>query len=158
MNRPPPWNDFEVGLLASLLDEVIPPSPDNRVPGAGALGVADFVVSACTSDPTLSFRVRDGLSRVATTAADLGGEFRDLEAAERTAVVKTLERNAPEAFQALLRTAYTGYYSRSDIRPLFGLSSRPTQPGGYDVPDDDPEEMAELLAPVLARGRCYRPS
>ena len=83
MSRPPPWNDFEVGLLASLLDEIIPPSPDKRIPGAGALGVADFVVSACTSDPTLSIRVRDGLSRVATTSADQGGEFRDLEAAEQ---------------------------------------------------------------------------
>ncbi len=51
-----------------------------------------------------------------------------------------------------------GYYSRADIRPHFGLSDRPTQPEGYELPEDDPDELADMLAPVRARGRCYRPS
>ena len=51
-----------------------------------------------------------------------------------------------------------GYYSRADVRPQFGLSPRPTQPEGYELPEDDPDELADMLAPVRRRGRCYRPA
>ncbi len=156
MNNSPPRADLDAGLLAELLDEIIPPSPDGQVPAAGALGVDRYVISECASDPTLSTRVREVLSRAAAYADTQGKEFSDLDAARRIAIVKALEQDAAEAFPTLLRVAYMGYYSRPDVRRCFGLSAGPTQPDGYEVPDDDPGEMAELLAPVRGRGRCYR--
>ncbi|MEM7072480.1 MAG: hypothetical protein AAF418_02830, partial [Pseudomonadota bacterium] len=73
-------------------------------------------------------------------------------------LVSKLEQNHPEFFQTLLRLTYMGYYSRPDIRVLFGLSEKPTHPDGYQVPADDPKIMAELLAPVRSRPSCYRPT
>jgi len=158
VTAPVPWCEAEGRLLGALLDEIVPASADGRVPGAGALGVADYLAGTAADDPALAALFREGLARAAALAEARGTAFGALDAAGRVAVVATLEREAPEAFAALLRHAYMGYYGRADVRPLFGLSSRPTQPEGYAVPDDDPDELAALLAPVRARGRCYRPS
>ena len=95
---------------------------------------------------------------LAALAEARGANFDDLDAAGRIAVVEALEQEAPDAFTALLWHTYMGYYSRADVRPHFGLSDRPTQPEGYELPEDDPDELADMLAPVRARGRCYRPS
>ena len=37
------WKEDELVLLKNLLDEIIPASPDGRLPGAGALGIVDFL-------------------------------------------------------------------------------------------------------------------
>lgn len=158
MSGTPPWSKAEGRLLDALLDEIVPAGADGRVPGAGVLGVAAFLAERAADDPALADSIRKALTVTARLADDHGAHLEALDAAGRVAVVEALERESPEAFAALLRHTYMGYYSRADIRPHFGLSSRPTQPDGYAVPDDDPDEMAALLAPVRARGRCYRPS
>ena len=152
------WSEAEGRLLSALLNELVPASDDGRIPGAGALGVAAFLANKATDDPALLASVREVLTHTAGLAEARGSEFEALHAAGRVAVVEALEREVPSAFAALLRHTYMGYYSRADVRPYFGLSDRPTQPEGYTVPDDDSDEMAALLAPVRARGRCYRPA
>ncbi len=152
-----PWNEAERRLLNGLLDEIVPASADGRVPAAGTLGVVDFLASKAADDPALAALLRTVLKRAAALAESRGASFEALDAAGRIAVVEALERAEPDAFTALLQSAYMGYYSRPDVRPHFGLSDRPTQPDGYELPDDDPDELADLLAPVRARGRCYRP-
>ena len=153
-----PWSEDQGHLLTRLLDEIVPASADGRVPAAGALGIADFLVSKASADPALAASLREVLSHAAALAEARGANFDDLDAAGRNAVVEALEREAPDAFTALLWHTYMGYYSRADVRPHFGLSDRPTQPEGYELPEDDPDELADMLAPVRARGRCYRPS
>ena len=154
----PPWSEAEGGLLKALLDEVVPAGADGRVPAAGALGVARFLAERAAGDPELAALLRTLLARAEALAASRGARFAALDAAGRVAVVEGLERDAPEAFTALLWHTYMGYYSRADVRPHFGLSDRPTQPEGYELPEDDPDELADMLAPVRARGRRYRPS
>ena len=151
-----PWNEAEGRLLVSLLDEIIPASADGRVPAAGTLGVTEFLAGKAAADPSLALSISEALAHAAKLAEAQGTAFEALDAAECVAVVEALEREVPDAFAALLRHSYMGYYSRPDVRPHFGLSDRPTQPEGYAVPDDDPDEMAALLAPVRTRGRCYR--
>lgn len=158
MSGSAPWSEAEGRLLRALLDRLVPASTDGRVPAAGALGVAEYLADRASADPSLGTLFRHALTRAAALAEDHGAHFDALDTASRVAVVEVLEGDAPEAFAALVRHTYMGYYSRADVRPLFGLSSRPTQPGGYEVPGDDADEMAELLAPVRARGRCYRPA
>lgn len=159
MTGPFPFSRTETRLLAAVLDELVPASSDGgRVPAAGALGVAEFIAGKATASPDLAALLRDALQRIVCLAETRGGEFASLDRASRVSIVAALEREAPEVFAALLRNTYMGYYSRADVRPLLGLSPGPTQPEGYAVPDDDPGELASLLAPVRARGRCYRPS
>ena len=153
-----PWSEDQGRLLTGLLDVIVPASADGRIPAAGVLGIADFLVSKASADPALAVSLREVLSHAAALAEARGANFDDLDAAGRNAVVEALEREAPDAFTALLWHTYMGYYSRADIRPHFGLSDRPTQPEGYELPEDDPDELADMLAPVRARGRYYRPS
>ena len=158
MSGSSPWSEAESRLLRALLDRLVPASADGRVPAAGALGTAGYLAERASADPSLAALFRHALAHAAALAAARGADFDALDADSRDAVVEALERDAPEAFAALVRHTYMGYYSRPDVRPLFGLSPRPTQPGGYDVPADDAGEMAALLAPVRARGRRYRPA
>ena len=152
-----PWNEAERRLLNGLLDEIVPASADGRVPAAGTLGVVDFLAGKAADDPALAASLCTILTRAAALVDSHGASFDVLDAPERIAVVEALERAEPDAFKALLQSTYMGYYSRPDVRPHFGLSDRPTQPDGYELPDDDPDELDEMLAPVRARGRCYRP-
>ena len=153
-----PWSEDQGRLLTGLLDVIVPASADGRVPAAGALGIAGFLAGKASADPALAVSLHEVLSHAAALAEARGANFDDLDAAGRTAVVEALEREAADAFTALLWHTYMGYYSRADVRPHFGLSDRPTQPEGYELPEDDPDELADMLAPVRARGRCYRPS
>ena len=157
MNDRRPWNENQGHLLAGLLDEIVPASADGRVPAAGALGVAEFLAGKASADAELAASLRAVLSHAASLAEARGANFDDLDGPGRIAVVEALEGEAPDAFTVLLWHAYMGYYSRADVRPHFGLSDRPTQPEGYDLPDDDPDELAAMLAVVRARGRRYRP-
>ena len=158
MSGPRPWSEPEGRLLAAILDEIVPASADGRVPAAGALGIAEFLASRASDDPELATLLRTLLTQVEALGASHGSRFEAMDAPVRIAIVEALEREAPDAFTALLWHTYMGYYSRADVRPHFGLSPRPTQPEGYELPEDDPDELADMLAPVRARGRCYRPA
>ena len=149
-------SDSEIKLLNAVLNELIPARADGRVPGAGDLGVAAFLGRAAAADDGLAVHLRTASTTVAELVKAAGGPFEALAPENRRDLVAELESSAPEAFQALLRQTYMGYYSRPDVRVLFGLSDQPTQPNGYDMPSESPEFMAELTAPVVARGRCYR--
>lgn len=136
------WANQERARLDELLDQIIPPSADGSVPGAGQIGVGEY------------------LSRVAETDADLAIFVRDALAFETDrdphAAVVQLEGSDPAGFGAMLRHIYMGYYSRPDVRALFGLSPAPVHPKGYDVPVEPAELLAALTASVAARGPCYR--
>ena len=153
-----PWSEEQGRLLMGLLDEIVPASADGRVPAAGALPIADFLAGKAAADPALAASLREVLLRAAALCEARDASLGDLDSALRIAVVEALEREVPDAFTALLWHTYMGYYSRADVRPHFGLSDRPTQPEGYELPEDNPDELADMLAPVRARGRCYRPS
>jgi len=148
------WSEEERLLLDLVLNELIPPSDDGRIPGAGDVGVAEFFAEAerYVGDPVA--RVKIVLTGISNRAED----FSRLSRGERTTVIREVEATESKAFSALIRLAYMGYYSRSDIRPFFGLSSRPAHPDGYQVVREDEALISELTAPVRARGSIYRPS
>ncbi len=149
MNNSDLWNDSERSLLEALLDQIIPANPERNIPAAGALGVADFISGRITDDPELGCLFADGLARMAALVDDDGIHL-DAD------VVKQLEQDTPDFFAALIRQTYMGYYSRGDIRGLLGLSPKPVHPDGYDVPEQDLDEIRALTTPVSQRGPCYR--
>ena len=89
-------------------------------------------------------------------AHDSHDHSESLHTVVRRLIVSELETAAPRFFTALLRHTYMGYYTDPSVPHLFGLTGTAPQPDGYDVPDEDLEQLEGLVAPVKNRGRCYR--
>ncbi len=145
------WTDTERPILDAILDVLIPPSADGRVPGAGQAGVAGFLPQATlyADDPAKVIRV------ILAHIQD-HGTFLDLSEKARVTVLKQAEATHPEAFATLVQLTYMGYYSRPDIRPLFGVGAHPVHPNGYVVAAENGDELAALTTPVRARGQAFR--
>ncbi len=139
------WTGTERLLLDSILDQLIPASPGRSIPGAGELGVADFIAGQVALDAGL----REAIATLLDGAAGAGGEV-------SPTLVSGLEAEYPAEFLALLTVTYKGYYSRPDMRALVGVGSHPVHPDGYRVAAEAREFIDELTAPVRQRGACYR--
>ena len=150
------WNANEKALLKVLLNEIIPPSDDGRIPSAGSLSVADFIANKAREVPGLSDLLKRCLRTAQTLLESKGDTFEALSQADRLSLAKHLETREPEAFTALIRYTYMGYYTDPTVPPHFGLSAKPPHPYGYEVPDESPEEVTALVEPVKKRGRCYQ--
>ena len=146
------WIGAERRLLDLILDELIPPGSDGRVPGAGAAGVADFFPTADRYAPNPRDAVNAILAAVSAKAAD----FSALDREGRARVLREVELEEGGAFSTLVRLAYMGYYSRSEIRPLFGVGADAVHPKGYPVAPEDEALLDELTEPVRSRGPSYR--
>jgi hypothetical protein len=133
------------GTLASLLDELLPPREDVRLPGAGGLGLADAVDAASLGSP-----LRPALS--AELARLSAGGFAALAKAEKRERLEALAKQSHELFQLLLRHAYGAYYTHPSVVAALGLPARPPFPEGYAVPATD----FALLDPVRRRAKLYR--
>jgi len=147
----PMWTDDQNTLLVAMLDELIPPSSDGRVPGAGQLGVAGFFPTATQYAPDPVAAVNEVLTFVIDQ-----GNFLDADRNGKIAILKRAEVEHPQAFETLSRLTYMGYYSRPDTRPLFGVGAHPIHPTGYDVAPESAADLATLTAPVRGRGKAYR--
>ena len=139
------WSQADETHLIATLDQLIPPNPEKSIPGAGELGILDYLAKVASNDPSFEESVTS-LLRFAQTSAD--GVTTDL--------VRLFEAEHPEAFSAILTETYKGYYSRPDMRAKVGVGAHPVHPKGYDVPPDPPQLMDELTAPVRARGPVFR--
>lgn len=134
--------------LARVLDALIPPSTDGRMPGAGAAGVATHVENVLRTLPDLRAMVVEGLRELDAQAhAQHGRAFVECGDAERAALV------AMQGFAyALIPHTYVGYYQQDAVLEAIGMEARPPHPQGYAVPEND----LSLLAPVKARSKRYR--
>ena len=146
------WDGAQRQLLDLMLDELIPASSDGRVPGAGSAGVAEFIPSAGRYAPD----PKDAADEVLAAVSAKSPDFSALGRAERAAVLREVESEVGEAFATLVRVVYMGYYSRPDIRPLFGVGAHAVHPDGNPVEPEDDALLAELTQPVRSRGQAYR--
>ncbi|MCC6767045.1 MAG: gluconate 2-dehydrogenase subunit 3 family protein [Deltaproteobacteria bacterium] len=134
--------------LACVLDALIPPSADGRLPGGGAAGVASHVENVLRSLPDLRAMVVEGLRDLdAQAGVQHGRPFVECTEAERAALVAT------QGFgYALVPHTYVGYYQQDAVLQAIGMEPRPPHPKGYLVAEND----LSLLAPVKARSKRYR--
>ena len=139
------WSDLEIACLDAILDELIPANPQRDIPAAGAAGVARFLSEKAQADAAF----HDAVSSLLRLMQDMADKV-------TTDLVRQLEVQAPQNFQMLLVETYKGYYSRPDMRAKFGVGVHPVHPQGYDVERDTAEMLADLTAPVLARGPVFR--
>ena len=155
--------DAQRGLLTQVLDRIVPAG--GGLPGAGELGVAEFVESASGSvsgqdrrpreggNPSATRLLVDGLNQIEVTAVRRASrDFADLDGDAQDEVLREVESDSSEFFAELVRLTYVGYYSQPRIVAALGLEARPPQPLGFDL------EQADLspLDNVRKRGPVYR--
>ncbi len=134
-------------LLSAILDRIIP--PQGELPGAGALGVADFVEGVVGDQPVLRRLFLTGLAEIEIYASqNMGGEFSLLNDAKKDSALAGTESGNPSFFGELVRQTYNGYYTNLTIFRLLGYSHESTM---------KPGEPLELLDPALLDRQRQRP-
>jgi len=141
--------------LQAVLDVLVPPSADGRMPGAGAagLGLADRLEEGLRSRPELAPMVEQGLERLDALAAGRAGErFAELDPAHRREPFDALAAEQPGLLGLLLLQTYAAYYSHPRVLEALGQEPRPPHPDGFEVPATD----FSLLEPVRRKPPFYR--
>lgn len=139
--------------LVAVLDEIVPPSADGRLPGAGALGIATIIEEKMRAEPMLQPAVLGGLEALDALAKRGGASgFADVPRAERAEMLSRLSAEAPAFLPGLIFHTYLAYYQQAPVLEGLGVPPRPPFPEGYAVAPMD----ASLLEPVRAREPFYR--
>ncbi|UCE86868.1 MAG: gluconate 2-dehydrogenase subunit 3 family protein [Deltaproteobacteria bacterium] len=147
------FSPAEQRALARVLDAIIPPSDDGRLPGAGELGVARYLEGAVQKTPELRPVIAAGLAAADALARGRGADgFAALSAADARDVLNELATREPAFLPGLVFHTYAGYYQHDRVFEALGLEARPPHPKGYETEAND----LTLLDPVRRRRRLYR--
>ena len=153
MSDEAPLDEDQQRTLASVLDRIVPPSSDGRLPGAGGLGLATDVERAVDATPALRPVIALGLTTLGELARRRHPQgFSVLAEGERTALLDELAATDAAFLPTLAFLTYTAYYQHADVLRALGLEPRPPHPKGYEMEENDPA----LLEPVRRRARLYR--
>lgn len=134
--------------LESVLDEIIPPSADGRLPGAGQIGLAADIDAALQKVPDLRAMIAQGLADLdAAARARNAGSFSALAKADKVHLLNEHGFVLPLAFQT-----YTAYYRHPQVLEALGMEPRAPHPEGYQMPPND----LSLLDAVRHRTKRYR--
>jgi len=145
------FTEAQESLLLDIMNRIIP--AEDGFPGAGDLGLASHIDSAVGGSALLMRLFLDGLSHVEIEAHQAAAkEFSDPSPGEKDQVLKSVERERPGFFRALVQHTYNDYYTNPAVFPLIGYEGRPPQPGGYPMKPFDPS----LLDNVKKRLPLYR--
>jgi hypothetical protein len=137
-----PLNDEQQARLAGLLDVIIPPSEDGRLPSAAELDLVAYVQTYAPEFLPALVQVLD----------DLDEQFASLERTERHALVEELSKSQAEVFGLILFNTFACYYQNDSVHKAIGMGEGPPFPRGNEV---EPGDLS-LLDPVLARPTLYR--
>ena len=138
-------------LLIAVLNRIVPSEGD--FPGAGDLGVAEFIDDVVGKSATLKRMFLEGLAEIEIDSdAKHSKQFIELSNDQKDSILRKIEASSPKFFNALVQQVYRGYYSNSHVITLLGLEARPPQPLGYEL---EPFDIS-LLESVKARGQIYK--
>jgi hypothetical protein len=142
------FTEDENRVLASVLDEIIPPSNDGRLPGAGQLGVADYIDVALQKAPDLRSMIAQGLSALDNLARRRNAPgFAALSREDKLRLLHEQAFVLPLTFHT-----YAGYYQHARVVEALGLEALPPHPKGYQM---EPNDLT-LLDAVRRRPKLYR--
>jgi hypothetical protein len=143
----------EKRALASVLDAIIPPSADGKLPGAGELGLADHIAQALGQAPETTQTIVQGLSAIDDLARRRNAPaFVALSAPDRQEVLRAHATADGGFLPTLIFYTYTSYYRHPRVVEALGLEPRAPHPKGYEMTQND----LSLLAPVRRRSKLYR--
>ncbi len=137
-------------FLRAVVDTLLP-GEQGAAPGTAALpsgsaaGV-DLAKYAAAARPVL-----DAIARAA------GGDAAFATASEvvRAAALRSVERELPDAFRALITPVLTDYYESAAVLIAFGWRAEPPQPRGHTLPPTD-EPTRQRLDRVRRRAKLWR--
>ncbi len=137
-------------FLASVLDTLVPPGEGFPESGALALDHVQAMADASAEAGSLLSQALETIEEAAR-ADDVRG-FAGLSVAQREDLLRRVERSHPEAFDALVRHTYDGFYSHPATITRLGLEPGPVQPRGHRI------ESAPFpdLGRVAGRGPIFR--
>ena len=134
--------------LNALLNLIIPPSEDGKMPGAADVGFFAHIDSK-----KLINWIQEGLLRIVEESHNkYGKEFSALNGSEQAQLIDSVRRRFLQFFNRLTTEVMQCYYLHDDVLEAIGLEARPPFPNGYVVGEGD----LTLLEPVYLRGRIYR--
>ena len=129
-------------FMTALLDTLIPPSEDGKLPGAGTLGLGGDVATAIASHDRVGSEVTAALEAIREQAP----AFATLDLPKRVEAVQSVEAAHPAFIASLITPLYFAYYQHPVVLMGLGLPARPPFPGGYEVEATDPELLDLLRA------------
>ena len=134
-------------LLDSVLDRIIP-AEGNR-PGAGSVGVGNYVESVAVGEPGLTRLFVQGLAAIEIAAAERGPDgFGALSDEGKDATLRSVEASYADFFDQLVLQVYSGYYT--DLTVFNAI--------GYTLPSAPaPGAKLELLDESLLEAQRQRP-
>ena len=134
-------------LLDAILDRIVP--AQGEMPGAGELGIGEFVESVAAGSAETRRILLEGLVQIQLAASERGGDFPLLTADGQVDALRAVESSSPGYFQYLVTQTYRGYYTNESVTEL--LSYRAPDRENYDpLPFDE-----SLLEPVSQRGQIW---
>lgn len=141
-------NEEEDRTMIALLNLIIPPSDDGRMPGAADVGFHSYF-----RKKNLVSWIREGLLSIGVESHNkFGQEFSALSGSKQTQLIDGLRRRHFRFFNQLATEVMQCYYQHEHVLKTIGLEVRPPFPLGYLVEDGD----FTLLEPVYERGKIYR--
>ncbi len=144
------FSPVQFASLERVLDLIVPPSADGRMPGASEVGVPAYLLAHCADDLPI---LREELDRLDAQAQTLNRQpFAALGSVDRQALVETLRAQEPDFMSRLALETVTCYYQHDRVLAALGMEVRSPAPQGFKVISGD----LMLLAPVRKRGKMYR--
>jgi len=157
MNNPDGTQDSNTPLsraqhetLTVVLNLIIPPSDDGRMPGAAEYDVWGYIRDAASSLAAVIPKQLDQLDRHAR--GRLGKRLASLNEHDAQAMVDEIRAVEPEFMADLARQTVCCYYQQDRVLTAVGMEARPPFPKGYEVKSGN----LSLLDPVRRRGKVYR--
>src|SRR5215468_938762 len=148
-----PFSDQQHRLLARMIDEIIPPSADGHLPGAGDAGVTRYIEAALRDTPLLTDMIVESLAGLEALAQQRHAQsFLALPRAQQSELVQALAMSEHALPPVVMIHTFAGYYQAAGVLQALGLESRPPHPKGYAM---EPNDLS-LLDPVRQRPRRYR--
>ena len=115
--------------------------------------MADHIASVVSGSAALRRLFIYGLAEIGIVShRRYSREFVDLTDEEKDEVLRSIESDEPDFFEALVQHSYNGYYTNRKVIELLGLQARPPQPRGHSLETGN----LALIENVKKRGRAYR--
>ena len=139
-------------LLDAVLDRLIPPQEGR--PGAGSLGIGDFVESVAVGEPGLTRIFVQGLVAIEIAAAERGPDgFAKLSDEAKDATLRAVESSHADFFEQIILQTYNGYYTNLTVFESIGytLPSVPSPGAKLDLLDETLLEAQRQRPPFWTR-------
>lgn len=145
-----PLSEAQRATLDAVLDLLIPPSEDGRLPGAAEIGMLTHL---CDTASDVVPALREELNVLDERARErFDCTFASLAEQDRQSLLDEIRAADTTFLQGLIVETLTCYYRDDRVLEAIGMEARPPFPDGYEVDSGD----LTLLDPVIKRGKRFR--